>query len=178
MTKGITENDPDPEIVYADIFHHPHWQSPTRPRMSLYDRAAQFAPFAALTGYEEMVAEEARETGTQQRLEDWEIERLSRKLNLIADAIADGQHPILSITYFVPDAKKTGGEYVTVTEAVKKIDPVSRKIVLMKTEGAARMNVEIDMDKVTDIQSELVADPEDAVGDHCNERCTRKLSSP
>jgi hypothetical protein len=60
MTKGITNKEPDPEIVYADIFHHPHWQSPTRPHMSLYDRAAQFAPFAALTGYEDMVSEEAR----------------------------------------------------------------------------------------------------------------------
>lgn len=60
MTNGITNKEPDPEIVYADIFHHPHWQSPTRPHMSLYDRAAQFAPFAALTGYEDMVSEEAR----------------------------------------------------------------------------------------------------------------------
>ena len=60
MTKGITNKEPDPEIIYADIFHHPHWQSPTRPHMSLYDRAAQFAPFAALTGYEDMVNEEAR----------------------------------------------------------------------------------------------------------------------
>ena len=59
MTKGITNKEPDPEIVYADIFKHQHWQSSTRPHMSLYDRAAQFAPFAALKGYEDMVNEEA-----------------------------------------------------------------------------------------------------------------------
>ena len=50
MTKGIGENEPDPRIIYADIIDLPHWQSPTRPHMNLHDRAAQFAPFAALTG--------------------------------------------------------------------------------------------------------------------------------
>ena len=60
MTQGIGENEPDPRIIYADIIDLPHWQSPTRPHMSLHDRAAQFAPFAALTGYHEMVDEEAK----------------------------------------------------------------------------------------------------------------------
>ena len=60
MTKGITEKEPDPRIVYADIIDLPHHQSSTRPHMSLYDRAAQFASFAALTGYDDMVKEEAR----------------------------------------------------------------------------------------------------------------------
>ena len=65
MTKGITEKEPDPRIVYADIIGLPHHQSPTRPHMSLYDRAAQFAPFAALTGYDDMIVEEVRETDTR-----------------------------------------------------------------------------------------------------------------
>ena len=60
MTKGISGQEPDPRIIYADIIDMPHWQSPTRPHMSLHDRAAQFAPFAALTGYHEMVGEEAK----------------------------------------------------------------------------------------------------------------------
>ena len=60
MTNKKTDKEQDPEIIYADIFHHPHWQSPTRPHMSLYDRASQFAPFAALTGYEDLVKEEVR----------------------------------------------------------------------------------------------------------------------
>ena len=55
MAKGITEKEPDPRIVYADIIDLPHHQSPTRPRMSLYARSAQFAPFAALSGYDEMI---------------------------------------------------------------------------------------------------------------------------
>ena len=62
MTKGITEQEPDPREVYGDIIDLPHWQSPTRPRMSLYDRAAQFAPYKTLSGYEDMVQEEARRT--------------------------------------------------------------------------------------------------------------------
>ena len=156
MAKGITGKEPDPRIVYADIIDMPHHQSSTHPHMSLYDRAAQFAPFAALTGYEEMVDEEARETDTAISLEEWEMEKISQKLNLISDVIADGHHPSLSITYFKPDSKKAGGEYVTVTEAIKKIDTVSRRIVLMKTEGYGKMNMEIEIDKVTAITGDLV----------------------
>ena len=60
MAKGITGKEPDPREVYKGIIDHPHWESPTHPPMSLYDRAAQFAPFAALAGYEDMICEEAR----------------------------------------------------------------------------------------------------------------------
>lgn len=60
MAKGIINKEPDPRIVYADIIDLPHHQSSTHPHMSLYDRAAQFAPFAALTGYDDMITEEAR----------------------------------------------------------------------------------------------------------------------
>ena len=62
MTKGLTGKEPDPEIVYADIFRLPHHVSDHHPPMSLRDRAAQFSPFAALSGYEELVSEEARRT--------------------------------------------------------------------------------------------------------------------
>ncbi len=60
MAKGIINKEPDPRIVYADIIDLPHHQSSTHPHMSLYDRAAQFAPFAALTGYDDMITQEAR----------------------------------------------------------------------------------------------------------------------
>ena len=149
-------NYSDPRIVYADIIDLPHHQSRTHPHMSLYNRAAQFAPFAALSGYEDMINEESRETSSQTQLEDWEMEKISQKLNLISDVIEDGSRPTLSITYFVPDAKKAGGEYVTVTEAIKKIDSVRRKIVLMKKEGRSGLIVEIDIDRITDIRGELV----------------------
>lgn len=147
---------PDPRIVYADIIDLPHHQSKTHPHMSLYNRAAQFAPFAALSGYEDMISEESRETGSQTRLEEWEMEKISQKLNLISDVIDDGHRPTLSITYFMPDAKKAGGEYLTVTEEIRKIDIVRRKIILMKKQGRAGLNVEIDIDKVTDIRGDLV----------------------
>ena len=60
MTKGLKNGEPNGREVYPDIIDHPHWQSPTRPHMSLYDRAAQFAPFDALSGYMDMVREEQR----------------------------------------------------------------------------------------------------------------------
>ena len=77
MTKGISGKEPDPRVIYADIIDLPHHQSPTRPHMSLYDRAAQFAPFAALTGYDDMVAEEARIVDNKIELSETEIDRLN-----------------------------------------------------------------------------------------------------
>ena len=116
MTKGITEKEPDPRIVYADIINMPHHQSATRPHMSLYDRAAQFAPFAALTGYDDLVKEEARYAGQQMELGEASIKLLNQKLTLIAGVIEDGTKPTVSITYFEPDTMKAGGKYVTATE--------------------------------------------------------------
>lgn len=77
MTKGITGTEPDPEIVYADIFRLPRHVSDHHPQMSLYDRAAQFAPYAALTGYDDMVREEARQherriEESDRPVEEWE----------------------------------------------------------------------------------------------------------
>lgn len=110
MAKGITGKEPDPRIVYADIIDLPHWQSPTRPHMSLYDRSAQFASYKALSGYEDMVAEEARITDEEMQLSESKITMLNQKLNLIADAVKDGTHPELTFTVFVPDEKKSGGK--------------------------------------------------------------------
>ncbi len=152
MTKGITEKEPDPREVYADIIDLPHHQSDSHPHMSLYDRAAQFSPFAALSGYDDMVAEESRETGEQRKLEEYEIEILSQKINRISERIANGESPVVEITYFVPDARKSGGEYVTVTEEIKRIDSTFRKLILLRTEGAGKVNVKIDIEMVVDIQ--------------------------
>ena len=147
---------PDPRIVYADIIDLPHHQSGKHPPMSLYNRAAQFAPFAALSGYEDMIFEESRETEMQTQPEEWEMEKISQKLNLIADVIQDGHHPTLSITCFIPDEKKAGGSYVTVTEQIKRLDAVRKKVILMKKQGRAGLNAEIDFDRITDIRGELV----------------------
>ena len=156
MAKGIKSNEPDARVVYADIIRLPHWQSPTRTPMSAYERAAQFSSFNALAGYEDMVGEEAREVDTQEELTETEMEILNQKINLIADVIEDGHHPILTFTYFLNDSMKQGGSYVTMTERVRKIDAVGKKIQLFRTVGASKSYMELEMDKIKDISGELV----------------------
>lgn len=156
MTKGIKSNEPDARIVYADIIRLPHWQSTKRTPMSAYERAAQFSSFNALEGYEDMVGEEARVVDTQEELTETEMEILNQKINLIADVIEDGHHPILTFTYFLNDSMKQGGSYVTMTERVRKIDAVGKKIQLFRTVGASNSYMELDMDKIKDISGELV----------------------
>ena len=156
MTQGLKEGEPNGRDVYPDIIDHPHWQSPTRPHMSLYDRAAQFSAFDALAGYTDMVREEQRITDAQTELSESALEKLNQKLTLIADVIADGHHPSLTFTVFKPDEHKAGGSYVEITDAVKKIDTVTRKIILMSTEGRGRMNKTIDFDTIMSITGDLV----------------------
>lgn len=156
MAKGIKSNEPDARVVYADIIRLPHWQSPTRTPMSAYERAAQFSSFNALAGYEDMVGEEAREVDTQEELTETEMEILNQKINLIADVIEDGHHPILTFTYFLNDSMKQGGSYVTMTERVRKIDAVGKKIQLFRTVGASKSYMELEMDKIKDISGDLV----------------------
>ena len=129
---------------------------PTRQPMSAYERAAIFSPFATLDGYEEMVDEEAREIGKQQTLSEAELEILNQKINLIYDMLEDGHHPILTFTYFICDCFKSGGSYVTITERVKKIDTVGRKIVLFRRTGTSKSYMELEMDKIKDISGDLV----------------------
>lgn len=98
------------------------------PRMSLYERAAQFSPFAALTGYEDAVEETARLTDARLELSEDMKTILNEKMQMIVDNMdAD---PIVTITYFVPDKKKAGGAYVDVTGIVKDIDEYERCIVM------------------------------------------------
>ncbi len=156
MPKQNSDKTTDARLVYKDIIDLPHHQSLTHPHMSLYDRAAQFAPFAALTGYEDMVNEEARVTDAAITLGESQIDTLSQKLSVISDAISSGIHPLLTITYFVPDSQKAGGEYLTVTEEIKKIDTANRKIVLMKCKEISNINLTIDIEAVTDIKGELI----------------------
>ena len=119
----------NPENVrekYADIFDLPHHRSLTRRPMSLYDRAAQFAPFAALSGFDDMVVEEARLTDSEIELSQNEIEMINAIIVEIADMIESGAHPAVSVTYFKPDPHKSGGSYQTLTGIVKRVDPVSK----------------------------------------------------
>ena len=112
---------------YEKIIRLPHKQSGTRKHMSLHDRAAQFAPFAALTGYEASIKEQARATSHRLDLDEYEIERLDRKLRFIAAHPNDIK---VAITYFVPDALKSGGKYVTRTGNVTKIDEHQKAVVM------------------------------------------------
>jgi hypothetical protein len=141
-------NAPDPRVVYADIINLPRWESPTRPRMSRYNRAAQFSPFAALTGYDDIIREEARETGTWIEPGESQKEQIDWRLNEIAAAISEKQKPSVQIVYFVPDTKKDGGEYVTAKGSVRKIDPVRRRLLLANEDGQKQ---EIALDRITSI---------------------------
>ena len=156
MAKGIKSNEPDARVVYADIIRLPHWQSPTRTPMSAYERAAQFSSFNALAGYEDMVGEEAREVGRFQELTESEMEVLNQKISLISDALENDHHPVLKFTYFIADIAKVGGSYVTMTERVRKIDTVGRKIQLFKTVGTSKSYMELEMDKIRDISGDFV----------------------
>ena len=149
-----TDSGADPRIIYADIIGLPHWDSPTHPRMSLRDRAAQFAPYAALVGYGDMVKEEARETGVFTEPGEDEAEELEQALAQIERQIAEGDSPARIISYFVPDEKKAGGETVTATEKVRRIDTINRKIVLDKRKGLAGAYEEIDLDRIIRIGQE------------------------
>jgi len=156
MTKGITEKEPDPRIVYADIIDLPHVQSSTRPHMSLYDRAAQFSSYKALSGYEDMVAEEARLTDREMKLEEHDLDVLNQKLSLIADVLSDGESPLITFTVFVPDETKAGGSYVKIEDRVKKVDAVNRKVILHSKRERSGINESIDFDRITAITGDLV----------------------
>ena len=114
---------------YEDIIHLPHHSSKTHPRMSMLERAAQFSPFAALTGYSGVIREAGRLTEQKIELGESEIEELERSLNWLAKNAR--QHPSATITYFQPDEKKEGGTYLTVTEQIKRLDETERVIWLM-----------------------------------------------
>ncbi len=122
---------------YDDIIDLPHHQSSTRPHMSGIDRAAQFSPFAALVGYDGAIKETARLTGQRIELDADAIEILDEKLRYLQEHI--GERPEASITYFVPDSRKQGGAYTTISGPVKKVDDIERVVVM---EG--RMTIPID----------------------------------
>ena len=108
---------------YDDIIDLPHPTSQNHPRMSLYDRAAQFSPFAALTGHSAAMAETGRLTDRRVELDEYEMARVDAELQRLQELLPGG--PTASITYFVPDERKNGGSYQTVTGEVKRIDAVT-----------------------------------------------------
>lgn len=129
---------------YDDIINLPHHISKKHPQMTLEARAAQFAPFAALTGYDDEVKETERLTNRRIELDDEAKSILDNKIQIILEQIS--QRPTVSITYFLPDTKKAGGEYVTITGTIKKIDGYNQVIVLEnRTEIPINEIIDIDM---------------------------------
>ena len=113
---------------YDDIIDLPHHVSATRPQMSMMDRAAQFSPFAALTGYDAAIKETARLTDQKIDLDDSEKEEINDKIQLITEHLGEDFEVV--ITYFQPDSRKAGGAYVDAVGIVKKIDEYDRVIIL------------------------------------------------
>lgn len=113
---------------YDEIANLPHHVSETRPQMPMSDRAAQFAPFAALTGYDSAIRETGRLTDERIELDEEALTALNLRYQLLMDAL--GKEPEVEITFFKPDERKSGGEYVTVISAVKNIDDFERLITM------------------------------------------------
>lgn len=131
---------------YDDMLHLSHHISATHLQMSLYDRAAQFSPFAALTGYEAAIRETERLTTEKVELDESAKATLDEKLRGIVERLPKG--PEVTITYFQPDERKEGGAYLSVTGAIKKIDEYERAVVMVD-------GTRIPIDDIVEIESDL-----------------------
>ena len=131
---------------YNEIMWLPHHVSKTRPQMPMSDRAAQFAPFAALTGYDAAIKETGRLTDERIELDVEALSALDMKYQLLMEALDEA--PEVTITYFQPDERKAGGKYVSAVGVVKKIDDFERRITM-------RDGTRIPMDDVLSIDGEL-----------------------
>ena len=132
---------------YDDIINLPHHVSKKHPRMSLEARAAQFAPFAALTGYDEVIRETARFTNKRIEINEEIKAILDEKLLFIKEQIKT--RPNISVTYFVPDSKKEGGRYVSLTGKVIKIDEYKQHIILEN-------KIEIPISEIVEITGDIL----------------------
>ena len=131
---------------YEDILHLPHHVSAERPHMSMHDRAAQFSPFAALVGYEDIIDETARLTNPKRKLDEAEKAELDRHIAFLAAHLRE--KPAVTVEYFVPDELKSGGAYEFKSGALVKISPEKKTLTL--ADGTV-----IRFDDVVGIESEL-----------------------
>ncbi|MCI8537426.1 MAG: YolD-like family protein [Oscillospiraceae bacterium] len=139
---------------YDDIIDLPHHVSDRHPRMPISDRAAQFAPFQALSGFGDTIEETARVTEEWIELDDDQKTELDLKLRMLRELLT--QRPEVSVVYFVPDVRKAGGAYTTVTGRIIKMDGVSRVIVMED-------GVEILIDDIFGIEGEMFLGLENSV---------------
>ena len=130
---------------YDDIINLPHHVSKRHPQMSMWNRAAQFAPFAALTGYDAAIQESGRQTDDWTELGEHDNEQLNSQLQRLGAMLPE--KPFVTLTYFKPDQRKNGGSYQAYLGNVKRIDEYER--ILEMTDGT-----KIAIDSVTDIKLE------------------------
>ena len=134
---------------YDDILHLPHPTSTRHPRMPIVDRAAQFSPFAALTGHRAAIEETARVTDRRIELDEDAKEQLDQTLQLLLERI--DEQPEVTVTWFSPDKKKAGGQYHTATGKLKRIDTQESRLIL--TDGN-----QIPLEDLLEIRSESFQD--------------------
>ena len=145
------------DFPYKDIIDLPHHQSAGRKHMSLYDRAAQFAPFAALTGYDDIIAETGRLTDGMLDLPEDVKDELDRRFVLLTSMIHNGYRPEVTVTYVVPDKTKEGGSYESYTGEVKKIDSTLRTLVFYDKDREVSGKV-IDISRIVAVDGEYFDD--------------------
>jgi len=139
---------------YDEIIDLPHHISETRARMSLHDRAAQFSSFAALTGYEDGIAEAARLTESRLERSESEMRRLNERLALLSENI--GSRPEVELLYFAPDERKSGGSYLRKKGRLRRIDENAG---FMEFEDRSRLALE----DIYGLESELFREPETSI---------------
>ena len=131
---------------YDDIINLPHHVSSTRPQMSMIDRAAQFSPFAALTGYDAAIKETGRLTDEKIELDEEALSNLNMKFQILFEKL--DEQPDIAITYFKPDETKSGGAYLITTDKIKKVDEYERIITTAN-------GTKIPMDDVINLESDI-----------------------
>lgn len=134
--------------MFDDIINLPHHVSATRPQMSMLDRAAQFSPFAALTGYDAAIKETGRLTDEKVEMDEEALNILNMKFQILARSL--DEEPEVTFTYFKPDERKTGGAYIEVTGTVKKVNDFERLIVMQN-------GMKIPMDDILNIEGHIFA---------------------
>ena len=130
---------------YEAIIDHPHFVSKKYPPMPMEKRAAQFSPFKAMVGYDDEVEEESRFTESEIYMDENRLEELDERMRTVAEKVAAGERPAVTITHFVPDDRKEGGEYVVTEVRVRRIDEITGVLVL--TDGRR-----IEISRITEVE--------------------------
>jgi len=144
---------------YADIIDLPYPGKNHKERISMAERGAQFSPFAALTGFDDVIDETGRRTDLKRNLSDGEKEQLNRKMTLLDDRIRMGEYPAVQVSYFVSDPRKEGGAYFTLTGCVREVDSADGKLIFLAENGISA-GIGVPMADILDIRGEIFTEME------------------